>query len=60
MRDVPKTRVDTIPAKFPGPVRLYFSRLKRVLMVAFGAPVALLCAWILFAGHARLSDPGGS
>jgi hypothetical protein len=42
-------RVDTILVRFPGPVRLYISRLKRILMVVIGAPVAALLAWILYA-----------
>jgi hypothetical protein len=58
--DAPTGRVDTILARFPGPVTLYMSRLKRLLMVVIGAPVAVLCAWILFAGHAHLSDRGGA
>jgi hypothetical protein len=54
------TRVDDILARYPGPVRLSISRLKRRLMVAIGAPVAAFCAWLLFAGHVRLSEPGGT
>jgi hypothetical protein len=60
MPDLPNTRADAILAKFPGPVRLYLSKLKRILMVAIGAPVAALCAWILLAGHVRLSEQGGT
>ena len=60
MRDVPKTRVDAILARFPGPARLYISRLKRILMVAIGAPVAALLAWILYADlFADLGRPEG-
>jgi hypothetical protein len=56
----PMDQADAILAQYPGPVRLHVSRLKRRLMVAIGAPVAAICAWILFAGHARLSEPGGT